>query len=221
MKPSFFALAVMLVLTGCAGLPLKPTGEGNLPAWQRRVARISAISHWQLAGRMSLRNHETAYQASLRWQRRRDRHDIDLTGPFGSGFVRLRQDRFGAEMRDRDKNVYRAKDVQTLLYQTTGWDLPLQGMKYWVLGLSMPGHQAEKHIDSRGRLLTLKQLGWHIRFIQYQTHAGLELPRKIFLSRQLPAAAKFDEGHHRLLEVRLVISQWQLPQAKATTLVID
>ncbi len=210
MKPIALALAAIILLAGCASLsPSQPEFE-NQAAWNKRLAKLSQIRGWELTGRMSLRNDEEAYQASLRWIRKQFRHRIDLTGPFGRGYIRLRQDRSGAEMRDSDKNIFRAENIETLLRQKTGWDIPLQGMEYWVLGLPMPDQAMKMQLDRHGRLKRLSQKGWDIRFIEYRRYGDIELPRKIFLSR--------GQGHnptgevaHRVLELRLVINHWQLP----------
>ena len=210
MRPITLALAVIILLTGCVTWPPSQPEFENQAAWNKRLVKLSPIRNWELTGRMSLRNDEEAYQASLRWIRKQSRHRIDLTGPFGRGYISLRQDRSGAEMRDSDKNIFRAKNVETLLRQRTGWDIPLQGMEYWVLGLPMPDQVKKMRLDRRGRLKHLSQKGWYIRFIQYRQYGDIELPRKIFLSKSRGDGSA-GEVAHRVLEVRLVINYWQLP----------
>jgi outer membrane lipoprotein LolB len=76
-----------------------------------------------------------------------------------------------------------------------GWRLPLDGLRYWVLGVAAPGSAATPQRDADQHLVRLTQQGWRIDYLGYKRVDGTDLPGKIFLQR--------DE-----VEVKLVIDAW-------------
>jgi outer membrane lipoprotein LolB len=202
----FLALAVVSGLVGgCATTPERPPVADPGAAWLTRQKGLQALAGWELRGRVALRTRDDGWQASLVWTRQQDRHDIDLSGPLGSGHMRLTQDRHGAQLRDSANKVLHAADVESLLIRATGWRLPFDGLNYWVLGLPAPGASGAQDIDAWGRLRTLRQSGWDIEFLGYAEFAGTELPSKLFIRREQVATVAGET-----LEVRLVIDRWDL-----------
>jgi outer membrane lipoprotein LolB len=105
-------------------------------------------------------------------------------------------DAAGVTLIDSDAHIHTARDVDALLAQVTGWDLPVSGLHYWVRGLSAPGSAVRVTLDRQGRLQRLAQSGWEITYQRYQHIAGNDWPAKLKLV-------------HNDLDVRLVIDQWQ------------
>ncbi len=202
-----------LWLAGCATPVSRPPVADPDAAWASRQQVLIPMANWELNGRMSMSAANEGWQASLRWQHRDHRQTINLAGPLGGGALRLTQDERGASLRDADKQTHYAPDVRTLMRDMTGWDVPLDGLHYWVLGVPMPDMPREEDIDAWGRPKTLKQLGWSIEFLEYTRVGRLDLPAKLFLKRRLPGVDNGETGGppgDAVLEVRLVISQWVL-----------
>ena len=170
--------------------------------WHARAAALQRLNAWDVRGRLALRSAEEGFHASLRWVREAEQHRIDLTGPLGGGHVRLTQDRNGAEFRDANDRVDRDVSVRSLLRRRTGWDLPLEGLNFWLLGLPAPDVPAQHELDAWGRLKSLEQLGWEVRFVEYVQLGATELPSRVFIRRRSDVAAD------RTLEVRLVVEEW-------------
>jgi len=189
-------------LAACATLPGRPPVENPQAAWGARQAELMHVNAWEIRGRVALRTADTGLQASLQWVRAGDSHRIDLAGPLGGGRVRLRQDASGAELRDSTDKVYRDASAERLLARTTGWQLPLDGLNYWVLGLPAPDTPATSELDAWGRLTRLGQRGWDIRFLDYAIYSGHELPSRVFITRGA------DAGTGGTLDLRLVVETW-------------
>jgi outer membrane lipoprotein LolB len=200
-----FSLAALLA--GCATASLPPPVENPAATWQLRQAALRPITHWNIQGRLAMRTADEGWQASLSWVRDGDRLRIDITGPLGRGHLRLTQDDHGAELRDADQHAWRAADPEQLLFRTTGWLVPLSGLNDWVRGLPLPDTTATQELDAQGRLKTLSQSGWDIRFLEYARQGSLDLPSKLFIKRQSDAANADGKGD---IEVRLVIESWTL-----------
>lgn len=202
-------LGLTALAAGCATAPTLPPVENPAATWQARQTELRPITTWKIQGRMAMRTAEEGWQASLNWEREGERHRIDITGPLGHGHLRLTRDDQGAELRDADQHSWRAENPEQLLYQTTGWLVPLDGLNYWVLGLPLPDVTASQELDPQGRLKMLSQSGWDIRFLEYTRYGSLDLPSKLFIKRQ-GRGTNGNPAKDATLEVRLVIERWAL-----------
>ena len=78
----------------------------------------------------------------------------------------------------------RAEDLQLLSRKVLGWDLPLDGLQYWVRGLQWPALEppSPQDDDDKGRPKLLKQGDWQVAYLDW-TPAGVSgLPSKLDLT---------------------------------------
>jgi outer membrane lipoprotein LolB len=202
--PAFIFL--LLLLSACAGPPTRPSAEVDA-LWAARQARLAGIDAWDVRGRLAVRAPDGGGQAALRWQRRDDAQEIDLTGPLGKQLLKLFEDAHGARMRDAQQRDFAAPDAQALLWQATGWHVPLAGLRHWIIGLPAPGPVQARELDAQGRLERLRQLGWDVRFLDYMRVDGVDLPRRLMLRYVAPRAAGSDDAE---VELRLLVQTWNL-----------
>lgn len=110
----------------------------------------------------------------------------------------MRQDASGALLIASDGKEYRAQDVNVLAREVLGWDLPLDGLQYWVRGLPWPALDAsQQDYDADGRPKLLRQGNWQVAYLDWAPAGVVGLPSKLDLSGQ---------G----LRLRLVIEQWKV-----------
>jgi outer membrane lipoprotein LolB len=210
MRRGLGLLGLAVFVAGCATAPPPlPPVENPAATWQARQAVLAPVQAWKIQGRLAVQADDKGWQASVYWMRDGERQRIDLAGPLGRGHLRLVQDSHGAELRDADQRTWRAQNAEDLLYRITGWRVPLDGLNYWVLGLPMPGGAASEELDGQGRLKTLVQSGWDIRFLEYARYGSLDLPSKLFIKRQDPVSTA-NPARDTTLEVRLIIEHWNL-----------
>ena len=213
MRIWFFA-AVALLLAGCATAPPQALVGNPALAWQGRVAELSPLRTWDVSGRLALRTAHHGGEVSLRWVRSNRRYTIDLSGPLGHGLVQLQQRSSGARLEDAHRHVYHAANAERLLFRTTGWRVPLDGLAYWIRGLPVPGVPHEQNLDGAGLLRQLRQLGWNIKFLAYAHYGRYVLPRDIQLIRVASGQPDHATGavrsgaRFRPIEARLVIERW-------------
>lgn len=210
----FLGILIVVALTaGCATTSSLPPVENPAATWRARQSALTPIVAWKIQGRLSVRTAKEGGQASLLWVRDGVQQRMDITGPLGRGHLRLTQNNDGAELRDADQKTWRADNAEQLLYRTTGWWVPLDGLNYWVLGLPMPHVPATEELDDQGRLKTLIQSGWEIQFIEYAQQDALDLPQKFFIKRKI-APTEATEAAAQSIEVRFVVEHWTLNQNK-------
>ena len=191
---SLAVLPLLLALAACATRPPLDTDrvvsadDFTLPEY--RV--------WQFRGRVSITRAEEGWHAGMNWRETAGRYRLNLSGPLGQGAVRLDGDDRGVVLRTADGRTYAEADADALVAAATGWQFPVEGIRYWVRGVPAPGNAITViNVDVLGQLVRLEQSGWDIRYDRYQTLDGRGWPTRMHLST--------DD-----ITVRLVIDEWLL-----------
>jgi len=205
----YLVLSWLLLMSACA-VRGPVDGGVRLVEWERHQAALLALKDWGFDGRVVIDDGGDSVRMALRWSQQSRQFDIRLMSFFGQQQARLQGLIDGAVSLSRpNKVVQQADNVVSLMQRELGWDLPVDGLRFWVLGTLVPDVEGDWTIDSQGRLEWLEQNGWRVEFAAYQRVAGLSMPRKIRL-------------YHEGLRARLVLDQWQIDQSSgAAALVMD
>lgn len=198
-----FSFFTFLCASCTVPLP-RPSDDQLQRLWQMRASALLPIQNWELRGRMAVRADERGGQASLTWKRAGAQHNIRLSGPLGRGMVSVTQDENGAQLQDAEQRVFHAANAEELLVRYTGWRLPLTNLNYWVRGVLVPDIDSIRELDDAGRLKTLRQQGWEVRYQEYVQSGSHELPSRLTLTHA-PDRTTPDTPD---VEVRLVIDRW-------------
>ncbi|BFM20075.1 lipoprotein insertase outer membrane protein LolB [Gilvimarinus japonicus] len=201
------ALLAILLLSHCAQTPgPAPTEPVNSLAHEQR---LRTIKQWHLKAKAGLRSPAQNGSARLDWQQNPDDFYISLSGPLGQGRVALNGDPNSVTLTQPDAEPLRAASAEALLYQQTGWELPVSLLTDWLLGLpaqTLPIDNLTR--DHNGLLKTLNQAGWQLSYSGYQAVNDVFLPGKIIATRELD-----DKQSMRLV---IAVYDWQTTQANAT-----
>lgn len=195
-------LVPVLLLGGCTTPDLRPVPEDNTAAWQQRQQSLSSLQQWDMRARIAVRLGDDGGQANLHWNHEIRNNDMRLVGAWGRGLVRLSFNDTAAELTDDTGRKTTGSDAAELLYQATGWVIPVRNLRSWVTGLPVTD-QAQTKIDRYGRLQQITESGWQIDYQEYQRFGQWELPRRLKLSQLRTVNGE------QLVSVRLVVNQWQ------------
>lgn len=196
-RSSLLVALALFVLAACAPAPTRPPVADPEAAWSRHHATVSQLTDWRMNGSLAVEARGEGGQVRVDWRQRDRSFDIRLTGPLGSGVVRLSGSDEGATLVLGNGERHQATDPSWLLYQQTGWWIPVEALRWWVLGLPAPDLPAQLALDDQGRLARLAQSGWIIRFDRYMTEGGIDVPGRVIASAEEAA-------------VRLVVRRWML-----------
>lgn len=189
------ALVLVAALSACAVRgPVPPT----LPAtsWADRLAALDQIGDWGLQGRLALKGAGESASGSVAWWQRGDGFDLRLHGAFGRGAMRLTENTAGARLERADEPPVEASSAAILLADALPeMPLPLASLRYWVLGRPAPGAIDAQQLDADNRLAMLRQNGWEIRYLEYQSVPPWVLPSKL-------------QARQGEVELRLAIKRW-------------
>ena len=175
--------ALALTLSACFQ-DTRPEGNNSAQAerlWQSRQAVLQQIRVFALQGRMA----ETglvSFSGDLTWTQNGSEFQARFYGPLGVGAVAISGN--PDEMEIHNKNgTYHTQQPEALMQEQFGWSVPVGPLRYWVLGLPAPSEQPPAvKLDESGRVLSLKQGGWELSYLEYQPATLLDLPRKFTIS---------------------------------------
>jgi len=199
--PLFTLLLLAAVLSGCTP-PLNIHQYSRAPAlWQQQNQQRYQLTQWLLRGRVAFQTADDGGVADLIWHQSKQAYTIQLNAPLGVGALELSSMAGGVMLSSSDGEQRFAADAESLLQDLQGWQLPVSGLRYWLLGVAVPGKKVEliSWLENN-QLHVMQQDGWHIEYRQYQQVGDLWLPRKIFMHR-------LDNSD---IDVRVVIHRWSL-----------
>lgn len=185
------------LFSACALTPSKNAASVPAPlaVHQAHIASLAHIAQFSLKGRLGIITQPKGFSGRIDWQHASTQDAINLYSPFGSKVATIDKTPDGVVLTTEKGEIVRADDAETLTTKTLGWQLPLSGLSDWALGRPTAGRIDASNWDEYGRLTTLVQNGWHIRYTDYAQNNGVFLPSKISLS-------------HANISLKLLVEQW-------------
>ena len=194
-----FLFVLIGISVGCSTTQPLPVLENQNEVWEQRQSELSAIKYWRLRGRILVSQGEEAWNLSLEWQQKDQDYQIVIHGPFGMGKVKLVGNADGVVLKNSDEQTFYADNPEDLLYDQTGVHMPVEGLRYWLMGLTSPEQIKKPELDGQGRLAYLEDANWKVNFKRYIQISGMDLPRKVFIVKP-----------EKEIDVRLVVDKWTL-----------
>ncbi|GAA5219192.1 lipoprotein insertase outer membrane protein LolB [Corallincola platygyrae] len=190
------------MLTGCPQTPTIQPDDVADPeqAFALHQADLEQLSHWKIRGKVAIKTADETNTANLNWQLEQDVYALKLTSFIGTSLMELDGDRYQAKLKV-DGETYVSRAPERLIYQTTGWRLPVSTLPDWVVGRL--SDSASKHtLDASGRLATQSLqtedgMQWKLDYREYQQVDQRWLPRKMTIN-----------GPE--ITIKLVISKWEV-----------
>lgn len=192
-----------LLIGACSS---KPTKKLTVTDWQTRQSSLAMIDSWSMHARIGLRSQSRSGSATLLWDETPASRKLRLLGPLGGGTIHLQQDNSGVTLQDSKGKRWQAENAAELIYQVTGWQIPVSALRWWVLGLTEPGSDAEYSLDESQHLVSVRQQGWQVTLGQYNQFGEYQLPTNIVLENE---SGPEDEQYVR---ARLIIKDWKLDE---------
>ena len=172
--PTLYLAAIILLTAGCTVTPDKPG----------KTTKRSGFTHWQLSGKVGIKQGNEAKSAYIRWKNADQHYQITLNGVFGLGKVVITKDAEHVNLKTKNESAS-AATAEELLYKTTGIDLPVKGLQYWIKATSSPfATHSQTQFNEKYQLTRLAESGWVIRYSKYQKVDDIDLPHKIVVTRK-------------------------------------
>lgn len=178
-----------------------PGHEAEQAYLQRHDYLVSLVD-WSLTGRLAASDGKDGGSGSLSWQNSTNATHMSFRGAMGKGSWELVAGESSANLRLADGREYSAATISQLVTKHMKSDVPVEALSWWVLGLAWSNTWDERQLDAEGRLTSLRQLGWDVKFTGYKLEDQVWLPGKL-------VARKQDQT------VKLAISDWSLQPGTA------
>ena len=196
MKSRLLLIIIACLLQACVTrLPPQPV------EFKQHQSQVTPVNQWQIKGKLGIKAPAESFSASIHWQQVKAHYVIQLHGPLGQKSLRIEGSPKLVTLKEKGKDPVSSSSAESLFKRTTGWNLPLKQLDYWVRGLPAPGKIKAIAFNPQGLVEKLEQKDWLIKYEKYQaiTHQGqtLYLPQKLIAS-------------HQDLRLTLLIRDWTL-----------
>jgi outer membrane lipoprotein LolB len=188
-------LLCLVLLMGCetwragARAPLvAPAGP-----WEDRSRALSAMETYALSGRIAVAAAEQGFSGALRFEQTVRASQLQLDGPLGVGGLRLNWNGDKLQMLTSRGEELDGDAARAVIGARLGFALPLDELRYWLLGVPAPTPPADVTVNGDNRLSSLQQSGWQVAYTEYGATSGM--PQKLTAQK---------EG----ARVRVIIDQW-------------
>jgi outer membrane lipoprotein LolB len=196
MRRLILLVACAAVLAGCAALrPKAPATPATAVPWDERLKDLERATRWDLDGRAAVALGQQGWQASLNWRQIGADSELHLAGPLGIGALMIKVTPAGLSL----NGAAPSDAVVAQLQDRLGFELPLDNLRYWLLGIPDPNTPFELTRNAQDRAAHLSQDGWSIEYGDYMAGNGDLLPKRLVLTR---ADAR----------VRIAVDRWEGPK---------
>lgn len=194
------AALLPLLLAACAAAPSLVRNKGDAAALAQQEAReqqLAHVDHWVLQGKLGIYNARDGGSGTFTWTQDGDRYEFVFRLPILGKSYRLTGGPDGAELDGAEGGPQRGPDAESLMRRTLHWEVPLDELRAWVLGLRAQGAQADLSFGNDRLPSVLVQDGWTVSYPAWDTTRQPPLPAKVFAEKPP-------------YKVRLAIESWSL-----------
>ena len=185
---------VAMLLAGCV------TGNVATTPSLGAAPDPARISEWTAKGRIAVAAQGEGGSGSFVWQQHDDRTELAVRGPLGAGGLDLVTDGTTLQVADASGRTLDGDAARALLEQRLGTSLPLQQLRYWMLGLPAPTTASTPADPGSASPSGFTQAGWTVNLDESRTVDGWRVPAR------LSAATS-------TVRVRIIVDDWQLSAA--------
>jgi len=202
MKFSFRVLAALapLLLAACATTPTLVRNQGDAAAMAQQEAREKALAdadHWVLQGKLGIYSAQDGGSGTFTWTQDGNHYEFVFRLPISGKSYRLTGGPDGAELDGAEGGPQYGPDAESLMRRALHWEVPLDELRAWVLGLRAQGARAELSFGNDRLPSVLVQDGWTVSYPAWDTTRQPPLPSKVFAEK-----APY--------KVRLSVQSWSL-----------
>ena len=155
------------------------------------MQHLQSQASWDFEGRVALSNEKDSISAAISWRHSVDKDEIELSGPLSQGKVTILVTVDKVLVDDGENPKEYSGQVDVVVGEQLGVDMPVSSLRYWVLGVNQP---LQPVVEQESGFL---QAGWQVGFKELQIVNSELLPRKINLEKNKT-------------RIKLIIDQWHL-----------
>jgi len=203
----FIILAVMILnLTACSFFSAKKevlSPDQLKTHFLEQQAALDTIDTWKIKGRVAVSTENDSGTVSINWDHTPTDFFLQLIAPFGRGTLNIEPHPQGVKMIDHKGKEHVAANERGLIWLKTGWDIPIQRMKKWLLGVIEDKDNPTVRVNTNGQITMFESNKWNVVYSSYQKvkRQGkvISLPKKMTIT---------SKG----LKIKMIVSKWNLSE---------
>jgi len=201
-------LMSVVVFGGCASKPDLVSSTGS-KEWRTDASifadqydQIEAINAFRLDAKIAVTVDDSRESANLIWQYdSRQASKLTLFGAFGAGTTTLEIGDGWARATDSKGRQYEDFNPERLLFELTGWLVPVRELQFWLMGVAYPDSPFRYQLDLQNKVTALEQSGWQIDYQGQIDGLKISLPKRLLLKGR-------QSNQH--IQIKLVAKKWQI-----------
>lgn len=152
-----FLLIIFTLVSGCAsfwvGRDVTATPPYHKPMYLEESYSIS--------GRFSINSKHAHEYGNYTWVKQLNFEEMNFNTPLGQTVAKIRVES-GIVTLTTKNQTYVGNDVDDMLYDNIGFDLPVSYLHYWVQGLPLPNQPITQYLPDG-----FEQMGWNVEYLEW------------------------------------------------------
>jgi outer membrane lipoprotein LolB len=174
-------LLLAAALAGCASAPERPAGappSGPVAPYTDTI---------ELTGKINVAytrdgQHESPLHGRFEWQQSAQRTDVTIYSPLGQTVAQIAVTPQQATLKEGNKPLRTADNIDALSTQALGWTLPVSGLREWLQGhATAAGGQHFRASPANATVTTAD--GWRLSYVSWHDGSGAPKPKRIDIER--------------------------------------
>ena len=173
------------LLAGCrTAPPAAIVGPGADAPWPQQRAALEKLERYSLNGRVAVAANGQGFSASLRYEQMPRSSNLALDGPLGIGGLRVDIEGEDIEIATSRGEKLDGQAARDELERRLGFQLPLDELRWWLLGIPAPGEASVNQDGGSGEIRDFTQSGWRVSINSRAAGLGFSLPQRLTAERE-------------------------------------
>ncbi len=176
----------MLALSACSLTPEKSLQGYDLESMRHQRQK----DVWYFEGRLAVVDERDSVTVSINWRHGAGLDRIELVGPLAQGRLLVQVTAGDVVIDDGEGRQQYQGSADLVLTEQLGVEVPVDALRYWVLGLVDPAQEFTVQTDG------FYQGGWLVRFREMQAVGVDVMPKKMTVEKDKT-------------RIKLIVDQWE------------
>ncbi|WP_085299170.1 lipoprotein insertase outer membrane protein LolB [Cognaticolwellia mytili] len=198
-----FILFFISILTACSSISDVPVANNQLNQdIDTRNKQVAQLNSWTITGKIAFINSKERQSATLHWQKDQtaESEALNLSTLFGIKVLELKREKSNFTL-EVDGQTYQTQDLDNLIYNLTGLNLPTRAMNSWLKGLAYLSSDKVKYHEKTQLPESLtshyNNKAWQISYSKYHHIGPFQLAKQLTILQ--------DD-----LRIKIVIHAWKI-----------
>lgn len=169
-------------MSACVSVTPVVPSEGHDQLWQARTEYLYQQDHWTVHLSLIGVTEQQKFKTRAQWEQQGDHYTIKLRDFLGRTIAVIEGSPSEVHAKTSKGQHFKGDTAEQLIQQLFDIQIPVSGMRYWLLGLPKPDMPiTQLSFDQRGLAQQLEQQAWSLQYPSYKQNDSLLMPEQILL----------------------------------------